>query len=37
MGDLSETIVTATSDYLHLPMKQAKQTKSISIYSKYTA
>jgi len=24
LGDLSETTVTATSDYLHLPLKQPK-------------
>lgn len=35
MGDLSETIVTATSNYLYLPLKQSKWTEGKSIYSQH--
>lgn len=36
MGDLSKTAVTATRDYLHLPVKQCEWTEGKLIYSKYT-
>lgn len=35
MGDLSVTIVTATSNYLYSPLKQSKWAEGKSIYSKH--
>lgn len=36
MGDPSETVVAATSDYFHSPLEQPKWTERKSIYSKYS-